>query len=860
MNFLCKGNNMSEDLGARFLALRKQYIASQFGRLNEMQQRAVYSTQGPLLILAGAGSGKTTVLVNRVANMIRFGTAHDAARPPYGVTQEDCDALDALVREKGTPSARLDSLLAENPVRPYNIFAITFTNKAAGELKNRLCTMLGETLANDINASTFHSACVRMLRRNADRLGFPSSFTIYDSDDQQRAMKEVFKDLSVDDKFLPVKNAIGSIGRLKDQMVSPEQALAATAESRAGLVARVYEAYAKRLKKAGAMDFDDLIYYTVRILEQCEDVREYYQNRFRYILVDEYQDTSVAQFRLVQLLGSAHQNVCVVGDDDQSIYRFRGATIENILNFEQHFAGAQVIRLEQNYRSTSNILNAANCVIRNNQGRKGKTLWTNNGDGERVLHYSAESELDEAGHVATAIGRNLKNGAKLRDHAILYRMNAQSGPVETYFARAGIPYKIVGGRRFYDRKEIKDMLAYMSIVVNRQDDLRLRRIINEPARKIGQTTLEAVAQLAAQEGVAMLDIVAFAGQYPQIVRAVSALSGFYGIYQKISQSYDTQPLDVFVADVLDLSGYRKMLEAEGDEGQTRLENIGQLISSVKTYADQRGPEASLEGFLEEVALINDLDNYDESADVVVLMTIHAAKGLEFDYVFLIGLEESIFPSEMSRYSEDDLEEERRLCYVGITRAKKELYLSSAATRMLFGQTKRNRPSRFLEEIDANLIEQTASPAAEQMRLSRERYASQQNAYVQQGYTSSPTAVYAGQIGAQRPQASVLAGGPSSAARAGATRGRAKTSGGYTGGLGSTIQAGSAVSPQRSVPVTGGQGKTAFKEGDVVEHKVFGRGVVQKVSPVAGDTIVEIKFDTAGVKKTMANYAPLTLVQ
>ena len=385
----------------------------------------------------------------------------------------------------GAPSEHLAGLLSEFPIYPYHILAITFTNKAAGELKNRLGAMLGQA-GQDVNASTFHSACVRILRRDGGRLGYPQSFTIYDSDDQQRAMKEVYKALSVDDKFLPLKTAIGAIGRMKDKMIDPQSALQDAKDTRTGLLARVYEAYQKRLKSAGAMDFDDLIYCTVKLLSEHEDVRAFYQNRYRYVLVDEYQDTSVAQFQLVYLLAGEHRNVCVVGDDDQSIYRFRGATIENILNFEAHFPGAQVIRLEQNYRSTSNILNAANCVIRHNRARKGKTLWTDNGEGDRVSWYEADSELDEAAHIVNVIGQNVRAGAKLRDHAVLYRMNAQSGPVENYFARAGIPYKIVGGQRFYDRKEVKDMLAYMSIVANRRDDLRLRRIINEPARKIAQ--------------------------------------------------------------------------------------------------------------------------------------------------------------------------------------------------------------------------------------------------------------------------------------------------------------------------------------------------------------------------------------
>ena len=827
---------MNEQLNQQFLALRKQYIAKQFGRLNEMQQDAVYTTEGPLLILAGAGSGKTTVLVNRIANMVRFGGAYMQETLSFSASQEDVTAMEQLLAG-GEPSVDLLPKLSANAVWPYHILAITFTNKAAGELKLRLQTMLGEA-GQDINASTFHSACVRILRREAERLGYPKSFTIYDSDDQQRTIKEVFKLLNVDDKFLPVRAAVSAIGRLKDKMISPAMALAAPQDSRDGLIAKVYDLYQKRLMSAGALDFDDLIYQTVRLLQEFEEVRTYYQNRFRYILVDEYQDTSVAQFKLVYLLGNAHNNVCVVGDDDQSIYRFRGATIENILNFENTFPGAKIIRLEQNYRSTSTILDAANCVIQNNTARKGKKLWTENDDGERIIHYAAESEFDEAAHIATIIGRNLRKGAKLRDHAILYRMNAQSGPIETYFARAGIPYKIVGGHRFYDRKEIKDMLAYMSIVANKQDDLRLKRIINEPARKIGSTTVDNITALATGEGICMLDILQHAPDYASLARAMSSLSSFYHIYNRLCEAHDTMPLDVFTKEIMTITGYKAMLDADKEEGQTRLENIGQLVSSVKTYADQRGPEATLSGFLEEVALINDIDGYDENADVVILMTMHAAKGLEFDYVFIAGMEESIFPSEMSKYTQEDLEEERRLCYVGITRAKKELHLSSATTRMLFGQTKRNRPSRFLEEIDASLVKEEMSAVASQAKSTRERYQSQQNSYVQHGYTSQST-VQAGnaavhsQLPPQGRASSLVARGTSGA-----------------------IHAGSAVNPQRTQVA----GAHTYKAGDKVEHKVFGYGEVLKVTPVAGDTIVEIQFDTAGIKKTMANYAPLTLVE
>ena len=823
---------MSQELDRAFVALRDKFIESRFDRLNDVQRQAVFSTEGPLLILAGAGSGKTTVLVNRIANIIRFGQAHGSDWLPRPATEQDVQNLQAAVDGADVAPSLWPMLRREN-ARPWNVLAITFTSKAAGELKARLAAMLGETEGADVNASTFHSACVRMLRRDADRLGFPKSFTIYDSSDQERAMKEVYKQLLVDDKFLPMRSALGQIGRMKDQLISPEEALEALASNtKASLLAKVYAAYAKRLKSAGAMDFDDLIYHTVRLLQEHADVREYYQQKYQYILVDEYQDTSVAQFHLVRLLTGPKQNVCVVGDDDQSIYRFRGATIENILNFEQHFPGAKAIRLEQNYRSTSNILNAANCVIKNNQGRKGKTLWTNNGEGDKVHCYTAENEQDEASHIASIIGGHLKEGARLRDHAVLYRMNAQSSPIETYFARAGIPYKIVGGQRFYDRKEVKDILSYMSIVANPADDLRLRRIINEPARKIGGTTLDKMAEIASGLGVSLLEVCHHAADYPTISRAAGALNGFWNIYQKLVEAADTLPLDAFVTELLQITGYKKMLENLGDEGESRLENIGQLISSVKTYADQKGPEASLSGFLEEAALISDLDSYDQETDVVVLMTMHSAKGLEFDHVFIVGMEEGVFPGELSRFSEEDMEEERRLYYVGITRARKELYLSCSQSRMIFGQTRRNRPSRFLEEIDATLLDEKASPMAAQRSF---------------GFGS-----FGGASAGTSPRGSVTgwtpgAGGWNRSASAGsAAPARAA-------GFGPTV----GVAPQPR-PATGK--KPVFKPGDKVEHKVFGRGVVLKATPAAGDTIVEIQFEKAGIKKTMANYAPLTLVE
>ena len=843
-----------------FIALRDQYIEAQFGTLNDRQKQAVFTVEGPLLILAGAGSGKTTVLVNRVANIIRFGSVHGSDWLPRPVSGEELAALRAAVQNGTQVPASMQGLMSNSRVRPWNVLAITFTNKAAGELKERLVRMLGDTAGNDVNASTFHSACVRMLRRSAEKLGYPKSFTIYDSDDQQRAMKEVYKEIGADDKFVPVKSALSQISHLKDQLIGPEEAAESVKDAKGRLVSKLYTAYAARLKKAGAMDFDDLIYNMVLLLRQDKEVRDYYQNRFQYVLVDEYQDTSVAQFELVRLLGSGSGNVCVVGDDDQSIYRFRGATIENILNFETEFPGAKVIRLEQNYRSTSNILNAANCVIQNNLGRKGKTLWTNNGDGCKVQHYTAANEQDEAEHIATEIGRHLKEGAKLQDHAVLYRMNAQSGPVETYFARAGIPYKIVGGQRFYDRKEVKDILSYLSVIANPQDDLRLRRIINEPARKIGATTIDRLAEIAAGLGVSMLEVCGQAAQYPSIGRAAGALKSFYALYQSLAEKSQTLPLDEFVTAVIEETGYEAMLKKQGEEGQTRLENLGQLVSAIRIYAEARGEEATLAGYLEEVALISDIDSYNGDADVVVMMTMHAAKGLEFPYVFIIGMEEGIFPGEMAKYSEEDMEEERRLCYVGITRAKKELCLCSSRSRMLFGRTQRNLPSRFIGEIDESLLDEQESE-----KLSGGYGYGAERSYGAQGYTPyRAPADRAGRSESGYTPYRAPEGGWSGSPRSAylnSEYNRYVPKGPSPFG-GSTVAAGSYTPPAKTkvaaAPAAGapGQQEKNFAPGDIVVHKTFGRGRVVKVTPVAGDHIVEIAFEKVGTKKTMANYAPL----
>ena len=865
------------DITTEYLALRDQYIEARFARLNTVQRQAVFATEGPLLILAGAGSGKTTVLVNRIANIIRFGSAHGSRELPRPVTEADLNDLRTAVAN-GRDLPRETAYLAVRPARPWNVLAITFTNKAAGELKERLRAMLGDTLGGDVNASTFHSACVRMLRRDAERIGFPKSFTIYDSDDQQRVIKQIYKDLMIDDKFLPVKSAIAQISSFKDKLMSAEEVAGEPfANTKAQLISKIYTAYAGRLKTAGAMDFDDLIFHTVRLLQNDAEAREYYQNRFRYVVVDEYQDTSVAQFHLVRLLAGGTNNVCVVGDDDQSIYKFRGATIENILNFEKVFSGAKTIRLEQNYRSTANILNAANSVIKNNMGRKGKTLWTESGDGEKVHHYTATNEQDEASHIADVIGEHLREGASLKDHAVLYRMNAQSNPIETYFARAGIPYRIVGGQRFFDRKEVKDINSYLAVIVNPRDDVRLRRIINEPARKIGMTTIEKIGELASAAGVPMMEIIAHVRDYPALQRACAPLERFYEMYRELCDLSVSEPLDVFVGDVIKKSGYEAMLKAMKEEGETRLENLGQLVSSIKTYADQNGEDATLAGFLEEVALISDLDSYDNDADSVTMMTIHSAKGLEFPYVFVIGMEDGIFPGDMAKYNEEDMEEERRLCYVAITRAKKELYLSSSRTRMIFGQTRRNPPSSFLAEIDPALLDETQNPElssygggfgagygsySTNVPGGRSGYSGASRGYLNSEYNARPRGGFGGGY------SSGFASGGHESPNSYGGRHTVQSTGfgsgyGRSRGAGSAVPAGAGTSTLAGAPSAAAPKKkeaVSYAPGDVVEHRVFGRGTVLNATPIAGDCIVEIQFDRVGVKKTMANYAPLKKVE
>ena len=877
---------MATDLKQEFCALRDTYIEKQFGRLNEMQRKAVFTTNGPLLILAGAGSGKTTVLVNRIANLIRFGSAHGSDWTPREVTEEDVKALRMAIMTGTDAPAWLDGMLRKDAVRSWNVMAITFTNKAAGELKERLRNMLGGEEGDEVFASTFHSACVRILRRWAEQIGYPRSFTIYDTDDAQRVMKTVYKELNVDEKLIKIKKTANQIGRWKDQLISPRKAIDFSSKNfEEQKIAQIYNLYQNKLHEAGAFDFDDLIYYTVQLLAEHPDVREFYQNKYRYLLVDEYQDTSIAQFRLVSLLTGPEQNICVVGDDDQSIYSFRGATVENILQFEKIYPKTKTIRLEQNYRSTSNILNAANCVIQHNTERKGKTLWTKNSEGDKVQVYVAKDEQDEAAHIAEIIGEHLKQGGHLADHAVLYRANASSTPIQMYFTRAGIPHKIVGGMRFNDRKEIKDIHSYMSIVANSRDNVRLRRIINEPARKIGNTTVEVIADLATQQGISMIEVISRADEYAKLSRAIMPLLKFWQMYEKLQESLETKSLEEFAVDVINLTGYKAMLEAEAAKGQEeaadRLKNLGHLVNNVKEYCVRQGEDATLQGYLEDVALISDIDSYNESDDQVVFMTVHSAKGLEFPYVFLIGLEESVFPYFfMGKEYEANMEEERRLAYVAITRAKKELYISRSQYRQLWGRTSRNEPSRFLREIEPEYIEETRSPALER-RSQMGGWGSSYSDTVPGGASG-----YSGASGWGRSRTGGYGSGHSSgylnSEYNGGSRGfgseyagRGSSSSGFgssaprsTGSFGAGYSsAGTSRNSAKPISFTGAPAaqKPAantpkhYEPGDIVEHKVFGRGKVLKVKPAAGDQIVEINFEKVGVKKTMANFAPLVKI-
>jgi len=796
---------MTQEMKERYLKLRRAIIERRFSRMNNRQREAVFATEGPLLILAGAGSGKTTVLINRIANLLLFGRGYHSDDVPFYVREEDIAFLEDAINGNQTDDDRVSRLLAEYPPRPWEVMAITFTNKAAGELKSRLSAMLGSA-GEQVAASTFHSACVRILRADGDRLGYKNSFTIYDSDDSQRVVKGVIKDLNLDEKMFAPRRMLSVIGQAKDAMETPAQLMERatnTGDFRLKRIASIYEEYQRRLMNANAMDFDDIITQTVRLFQQNPDVLEKYQRRYRYIMVDEYQDTNHAQFLLVSMLAAGCGNLCVVGDDDQSIYRFRGATIENILSFERVFESAKVIRLEQNYRSTQNILDAANKVIANNAGRKGKTLWTDAGEGNKLIVYTAQDERDEAHEIANKIFASHRKGRPYKDNAVLYRLNAQSQSIESALVLAGIPYKVVGGMKFFDRKEIKDILAYLSVINNPDDELRLTRIINEPKRKIGDATVATSKEIADMLNISLFEVLCTADQYAPLQRKSAPLLAFAAFMKELMDAESTLSLSELIDELMDYSGYKDALIAEGTPGETRLENIEELKTMMRRY-EEESEEPSLSGFLEEVALYTDLDSYDESDDKVTLMTLHAAKGLEFPVVFLPGMEEGLFPSYRSLDASEDLEEERRLAYVGITRAKEELILLTTKRRMLFGQTQYGRPSRFIREIPLTLIEEEGRKP---MEIKEPAHA--------------PSRAYSADIAVSRKSGTSAANG----------------------------------SVMRKSSNDKSNTFTLF-EGDRVKHKVFGEGVIRSVRPMGGDHLLEIHFDKVGDKKIMAAYARL----
>ncbi len=694
-----------------FYALKQRALSRYFRGLNSMQQEAVFTVNGPVLILAGAGSGKTTVLVNRVSNMVYFGNAYYDTTRYAGVTPDDEQFLSDYANGLTDDSERLKNIVASDCVNPWNILAITFTNKAAGELKQRLASMLGDG-ASAITAATFHSACVRILRREIERLGYQSNFTIYDTDDSVRVIKACLSDLNISDKMFPPKLVLGDISNSKEAQVEPDEyERLAFGDYRKQTIAKVYRAYQNRLKSANAVDFDDILLLTVKLFEEYPEVLDHYQNLYKYILVDEYQDTNMVQYRLIALLSQKRRNICVVGDDDQSIYKFRGATIENILSFENQYENAKVIRLEQNYRSTQNILTSANEVIKNNKGRKGKKLWTDSGEGEKVIVYKAATEQGEARFVAETVLKLVKSGGRYSDNAVLYRMNAQSNAIERAFVASGIPYRTIGGVKFYDRKEIKDIIAYLSVINNENDMLRLRRIINEPKRGIGASSVELLEQISTSLSESPIQIMRTAADIPMLSRVASKLTALSRIFDELKEHSLIIPLPELLDELVEKSGYLALLQSQGDEGAQRLENINELKSTMMDYYEN-ADDPSLSGFLEEIALYTDTDELGSEDDCVTLMTVHAAKGLEFDNVFVVGLEENIFPSSRSVDSEADVEEERRLMYVAITRAKKRLYLSCAKQRMLFGSTNFNKPSRFIGELPDKTTLQTSEQSAQ----------------------------------------------------------------------------------------------------------------------------------------------------
>ena len=801
------------------IKLYKKYRAKIFENaysfLNDKQREAVFTTEKPLLILAGAGSGKTTVLVQRIAFIIKYGNAFFSENIPDEVlTDENLAALQYIAESPLATKEDLNEAMmcfAVNPATPWQILSITFTNKAANEMKERLEKILGNE-ALDIWAGTFHSICVRILRKYIDRLGYDKSFTIYDTDDQKRLITACIKEKNLDEKTFQPRSILGEISRSKDKLEGySAYATNAGADFRKGIIAQLFEMYEQRKAAANALDFDDIIFFTVKLLAENEDIRAEYQRRFRYILVDEYQDTNISQFNLVKLLCGSHNNLMVVGDDDQSIYKFRGATIENILNFDRSFDEVKVIKLEQNYRSTSNIIAAANAIIKNNEGRKGKELWTGNDDGEKIILKECGDNTFEGSYITDTIAKMAKEkNYKYSDFAVLYRVNALSNNLEKAFAKSGIPYRILGGTRFYDRKEIKDIMSYLCVINNPSDNLRLKRIINVPKRGIGDATVDEIERLAIEHGRTMLDIMAQAQSFPSLSRSAIKLAAFCDLISDFRKTVANETLPVLFEKVIEKSGYMQMLVDGGLEEADRIDNLKELVSNAVQY-EASNEDALLSGFLEEVALISDVDNYDPNSPAVVLMTIHSAKGLEFPVVFLPGMEETIFPGAQSILEQAELEEERRLAYVAVTRAKKELIITYCQNRLYFGRTVCNQRSRFIDEIPEDLCD------------------------VQNFYEATP-----------HPFAHSF--GQSTFGSFGKTQAVSKSP--FAQKNQSTLNPVKVV--QKSSVVA-----EQFRCGDRVKHGKFGAGLVISAKPMGADIMYEIAFDDFGTKKLMGTYAKLS---
>ncbi len=807
-----------------YLAAKRHLFDIVYGtRLNKPQCQAVFTTQGPLLVLAGAGSGKTTVLVKRISFMIRYGNAYFDDTVPPDMTTDDAEALETAAREMAPADIEervLPSFICR-PCPPWSILAITFTNKAANEIKERLATELGdESISSEITAGTFHSVCVRFLRQWGEKVGYRPAFTIYDTDDKKRLVVDIMKELNISDKVLPVKTVCNVISQAKDHLISPEKFAqspdyAVRTNPRNRDILRVYEAYQKRMLEYNAMDFDDIIMKTVELLENHPDALDYYTRKYRYVCVDEYQDTNPAQFRLTELLASGSRNIMVVGDDDQSIYRFRGATVENILSFDKVYEDCKVIKLEQNYRSTKHILAAANAVIAHNQERHPKKLWCDAPEGDLIHLHRASDQNEEARYIIEVI-TNLKidNHRRYRDFAVLYRLNEMARALESAFAKSGIPYRILGGQRFYDRKEIRDMVAYLYIIMNPSDDQRLKRIINEPKRGIGDATIDAVEQIARSENTSMFNVMARANQYVALSRAAAKLIEFTGMISALSR--EEKSPSAMISAVFERTGYREMLERGGEVEKPRIDAVEEFVSAAKEY-EGRAEEPNLAGFMEEVALVSDVDKYDADADAVVLMTIHSAKGLEFPVVFLPGMEENVFPSAQANESPSEMNEERRLAYVAITRAKEALYISYTAERMLYGRTSCNALSRFVQrEMPEELL--------------------QKDTYIR---SFAP------------PKAGGWRNGNGYAPRAASPQNAAKTSRVYN----ASSELNRKVEPVK--PRTASSfGLERYPAGTRVEHPTFGQGTVLEVRDMGGDYLYRVRFDTVGEKKLMATFAHL----